>query len=93
MVNINLNNARKQDECELRRASQYRSRINEIKKPAIDLCNGTDWDKVSQIIWNKYESKRQPQVLYGKKTYLWTCLCDKIKVSEFHSSLVAITDI
>lgn len=80
IASVNLNNSRKQDECETQRATQYRSRINEVKVTLNDLCNGSDWDTLSQKIWSKYESRRQPQELYEKKTHLWTYLCDKIKV-------------
>lgn len=79
-ANVNLNNARKQDEIEIQRMIQYRSRINEIHISPSVLCNGSKWDILSQKIWNKYELRRQPQELYEKKTVLWQYLCDKIKV-------------
>lgn len=79
-ASVNLNNARKQDEIETQRGIQYRSRINEVRISPSVLCTGSEWDIVSQKIWNKYELRRQPQELYEKKTVLWQYLCDKIKV-------------
>lgn len=86
-ANLNLNNARKQDEIETQRGIQYRSRINEIHISQSVLCNGSKWDVLSQKIWNKYELRRQPQELYEKKTVLWQYLCDKIKVIWLFSLL------
>lgn len=45
-----------------------------------DLCNGTDWDILSQKIWEKFDERRQPQDSYEKKIRLWDHLSQQIKV-------------
>lgn len=71
---------RKPNDFDSQRAFQYRSRISEIKVPS-DLCNGSEWDMLSQKIWAKFDERRQPQDLYEKKILLWTHLCQQVKVS------------
>lgn len=71
---------RKPNDFDSQRAFQYRSRISEIKVPS-DLCNGSEWDMLSQKIWAKFDERRQPQDLYEKKILLWTHLCQQVKVN------------
>lgn len=69
----------KPNEFESQRATQYPSRISEIKV-STDLCNGMEWDMLSQKIWAKFDERRQPQDLYEKKILLWTRLSKQVKV-------------
>lgn len=73
---------RKSNDFENQRATQYRSRMSEIKIPS-DLCNNSEWDNLSQKIWAKFDERRQPQDLYEKKILLWAHLCQQIKVISF----------
>lgn len=73
---------RKSNDFENQRATQYRSRMSEIKIPS-DLCNNSEWDNLSQKIWAKFDERRQPQDLYEKKILLWAHLCQQIKVITF----------
>lgn len=72
---------RKPFDCETQRATQYRNRVSDVKLSS-DLCNGTEWDTLSQKIWAKFDERRQPQGLYEKKISLWVRLCQEIKVKS-----------
>lgn len=78
-TSVNSTTGRKSSDFENQRATQYRSRMSEIKISS-DLCNGTEWDILSQKIWQKFDERRQPQDLYEKKIMLWAYLCQQIKV-------------
>lgn len=72
---------RKGHDFESQRAAQYRARICNTKHPA-ELCNGSEWDDVSQKIWAKFDERRQPQDLYEKRILLWVHLNQQVKVTE-----------
>lgn len=67
------------------RETYYRARITEINIPN-DLCNGTEWDKLSQKIWAKFEERRQPREVFEKKMSLWNNLCKAVEVGILHTS-------
>lgn len=70
---------RKSDDFETQLATQYRLRKCDTNIPS-DLCSGSEWDSLSQKIWDKFDERRQPQDLYEKKIALWAHLCQQIKV-------------
>ncbi|XP_055326972.1 poly(A) RNA polymerase gld-2 homolog B-like isoform X2 [Sitodiplosis mosellana] len=80
---------RKPNDFETQRATQYRNRVSEVKIPS-DLCNGTEWDTLSQKIWAKFDERRQPQELYEKKILLWVHLCQQIKTIFSRYSLYLV---
>lgn len=61
---------RKSNDFDSQRATQYRDRVSDVKVPS-DLCNGSEWDSLSQKIWVRFDERRQPQELYEKKILLW----------------------
>lgn len=77
----NLTGTRKTYDFDGQRASQYRERMGDVKTPS-DLCNGSDWDDLTQKIWAKFDERRQPQALYEKKILLWAHLAQQIKVNN-----------
>lgn len=70
-------------------ARQYRARINVINIPT-DLCNGTEWDMLSQKIWAKYEERRQSRDVFEKKMDLWNSLRDAVEVYTFFKQKINI---
>lgn len=73
--------SQRQDDIESDRGLQYRSRVCGLKLAPPTLLNGTSYDSLSQSIWDEFSKRRQPHDVYEKKTYLWSYLNEKLKVS------------
>lgn len=61
-----------------------RAHLVEQKQPPDTLLNGTKWDQLSQMIWDKFFSAQQTEETYKKKMYLWRYLYLIVKVSINH---------
>lgn len=62
------------------RAKQYEARVTEHTVPS-DLCNGSEWDMLSQKIWAKFDENRQSRAIFDKKMLLWHNLSEVVEVS------------
>lgn len=48
-----------------------RAHLVEIKETPTQLLNNTEWDKLSQCMWNKFLKSQQTEETYRKKIMLW----------------------
>lgn len=58
-----------------------RSHLVEQKTPPEALLNGSKFDPLSQMIWDRWCSAQQTEETYKKKMYLWRYLYVCVKVS------------
>lgn len=58
-----------------------RAHLVEQKVPPDTLLNGSKWDQLSQMIWDKFFLAQQTEETYKKKMYLWRYLYLIVKVS------------
>lgn len=58
-----------------------RAHLVEIKTAPDTLVNGSQWDSLSQMIWDKFQASQQSENTYKKKMYLWRYLYLCVKVS------------
>lgn len=81
-MNIVKTTAQRQDDIENDRGMQYRSRVCGLKSAPPTLLDGSVCDKLTQGIWDEFIKRRQPHDVYEKKTYLWSYLNEKLKVTK-----------
>lgn len=63
-----------------------RAHLVQVKAPPENLLNGGKWDKLSQMVWDKFIGAQQSEETYKKKMYLWRYLYICIRVSRFNYS-------
>lgn len=70
-----------------------RSHLIELKTRPAGLLNGTKWDSLSAMIWNKFIGAQQTEDTYKKKMYLWRYLyvCVKKMYPRYGLYLVGST--
>lgn len=69
-----------QDENAMYNMYMKRAPTIEFKQPPTELCNGSDWDPVSQKMWEKFASRQQTEETYRHKVSLWSIVDRNIKV-------------
>lgn len=63
-----------------------RSEESEMRAPPAQLKSESQWDRLSEQMWEKFSMFQQSRSTYRKKMHLWRDLNESVKVSK-HSSL------